>query len=83
MSPNELADLLEFDAPIEGINKEAAAMLRQQQAEIEALKDALSKVITISDRKHDAWDRAKELLEAKRMVAYSIGYEDATEAAKQ
>ena len=55
MNVNELADLIEFDAPIEGINKEAAAMLRQQQAEI-------------------------ELLEAKRMVAYSIGYEDGRKA---
>jgi hypothetical protein len=58
MSPNELADLLEFDAPIVGINKEAAAMLRKLQSDI-------------------------ELLEAKRVVAYSIGYEDAMEAAKQ
>jgi hypothetical protein len=58
MSPNELADLLEFDAPIEGINKEAAAMLRKLQSDI-------------------------ELLEAKRVVAYNIGYEDAMEAAKQ
>jgi hypothetical protein len=26
------------------------------------LKEALQAVITISDRKHDAWDKAKELL---------------------
>ena len=39
MNINELADCIEFDAPIMGINKEAATMLRQQQAEIEALKD--------------------------------------------
>ena len=58
MNVNELADLIEFDAPIEGINKEAAAMLRQQQAEI-------------------------ELLEAKRMVAYSIGYEDGRKEQKK
>ena len=32
------------------------------QAEIEALKEALKNIIVISDRKHDAWDRAKELL---------------------
>ena len=32
------------------------------RAEIEALKEALQAVITISDRKHDAWDKAKELL---------------------
>ena len=42
MNPNELADLLEFDAPIVGINKEAAAMLRQQQVEINALKELLN-----------------------------------------
>ena len=38
MNANELADCIEFDAPIMGINKKAATMLRQQQAEIEALK---------------------------------------------
>ena len=38
------------------------ARVQEQQAEIEALKDALQAVITISDRKHDAWDKAKELL---------------------
>ena len=38
MNVQELADCIEFDAPIVGINKEAATMLRQQQAEIEALK---------------------------------------------
>ena len=36
--------------------------VRSQQAEIEALKEALQAVITISNRKHDAWDKAKELL---------------------
>jgi len=41
MNVNELADLIEFDAPIVGINKQAAAMLRQQQAEIEALRNQL------------------------------------------
>lgn len=40
MNANELADLIEFDAPIVGINKEAATMLRQQQAEIAELKNA-------------------------------------------
>jgi hypothetical protein len=37
MNADELADLIEFDAPIMGLNKEAATMLRQQQAEIERL----------------------------------------------
>ena len=44
------------------ICREAYNKLNEQQAEIEALKDALQAVITISDRKHDAWDKAKELL---------------------
>jgi hypothetical protein len=35
---------------------------QEMQAEIEALKEALQAVITISNRKHDAWDKAKELL---------------------
>ena len=43
MNINELADCIEFDAPIMGINKEAATMLRAQQAEIEALKKDLLK----------------------------------------
>ena len=38
MNINELADCIEFDAPIMGINKEAATILRQQQGAIEALK---------------------------------------------
>jgi hypothetical protein len=38
MNINELADCIEFDAPIMGINKEAATMLRQQQAEIGCYK---------------------------------------------
>jgi hypothetical protein len=37
-------------------------IVKEMQAEIEALKEALQAVITISDRKHDAWDKAKELL---------------------
>ena len=35
MNINELADWIEFDAPIMGINKEAATILRQQQGAIE------------------------------------------------
>lgn len=59
MNVNELADLIEFDTPIVGINKEAATMLRQQHAEIEALRNQLW------DLKSEPWgfDRhpAKEL----------------------
>ena len=32
------------------------------RAEIEALKKVLQEVVRISDRKHNAWDKAKELL---------------------
>lgn len=35
---------------------------RKLEAEVEALKDSLKEIIAISDRKHDAWDKAKELL---------------------
>lgn len=45
--------------------KQAATMLRTipvLQAENEALRNSLKQVIRISDRKHDAWDKAKELL---------------------
>ena len=39
-------------------------MVRADKLAIEndALKVALMDIITISDRKHDAWDKAKELL---------------------
>jgi uncharacterized phage infection (PIP) family protein YhgE len=40
----------------------AIVMLRQQAQEIEKLKKVLKNIIDISDRKHDAWDEAKELL---------------------
>lgn len=71
MNANELAQ--EFEEYLKEIEElpwgnhqilcdQAADLLRQQQAEIEALKEALQAVITISDRKHDAWDKAKELL---------------------
>lgn len=33
-----------------------------QTQEIEQLKEVLEKIIVISDRKHDAWDQAKDLL---------------------
>ena len=41
MNANELADELENTYPFEGVMEVAAIMLRQQQAEIEALKDKL------------------------------------------
>ena len=47
MTANELADCIEFDAPIMGINKEAATMLRQQQAEIEKLSSELDRIVEL------------------------------------
>ena len=35
------------------------------EAENKRLREALKEVVTISDRKHDAWDRAKAALEEK------------------
>jgi hypothetical protein len=50
MNVNELADLIEFDAPIVGINKEAADMLRQLQAEC----DRLYRIIELNGK---VWER--------------------------
>ena len=65
MNALELADWLETYNWIPDdavwINK-ATTMLREQQAEIEALKKVLQEVVRISDRNHDAWNKAKELL---------------------
>jgi len=44
MKANELADLIEFDAPIVGINKEAAAMLRKQADQLAKYKQALESI---------------------------------------
>ena len=38
------------------------AAKQDSAAEIAELKEVMREVIRISDRKHDAWDRAKELL---------------------
>ena len=44
----------------------AVAILRKQAKEIEQLKKVLKEIIDISDRKHDVWDEAKELLQKER-----------------
>jgi FKBP-type peptidyl-prolyl cis-trans isomerase (trigger factor) len=44
MNVNELADLIEFDAPIVGINKQAAAMLRQQAEQLAKYKYVLESI---------------------------------------
>ena len=66
MTANELADKL--DNFYSYVNEpyllvKTSAMLRQQAQEIEQLKKVLKKIIDISDRKHDAWDEAKNLLQ--------------------
>ncbi len=39
--------------------------IAELEAELKALREALLEVVTISDRKHDAWDKAKALLKGK------------------
>lgn len=56
MNADELADLIEFDAPIMGLNKEAATMLRQLQAENEALKAFVKPIIAHGDDCIGNWD---------------------------
>jgi hypothetical protein len=74
MNAYELADCIEFDAPIVGINKEAADMLRQQQAEIDALKkfkadtDALDKNLFESvQRANQVWNEATKSILKKAL----------------
>lgn len=50
MNANELADLLEHGAYPTSTREQAATMLRQQQAEIEALKMMLANRNDIIDR---------------------------------
>ena len=65
MNANELADELENTYPFVGVMEVAATMLRQQQAEIEALKelntmlkDAIEKRIEIDANRYQ-WLRAE------------------------
>ena len=44
MNATELADLIEFDAPIEGINKEAADMLRKLQYQNDKYRQVLESI---------------------------------------
>lgn len=67
MNALELADELQNNPKLNWQMRiaEASTMLRTipvLQAENEALRNSLKQVIRISDRKHDAWDKAKELL---------------------
>ena len=71
MNVNELADLIEFEAPIVGINKEAAAMLRQQQAQIDKYKQALESIANEQvELSHDKikWQNADHIKWAKEAL---------------
>ena len=65
MNANELADELdycygkEYPCPV---SKEASTMLRQQQAEIEALKDALRMKVILNEHAQQSMKEYKELL---------------------
>ena len=65
MNANKLADELdycygkEYPCPV---SKEAATMLRQQQAEIEALKDALRMKVILNEHAQQSMKEYKELL---------------------
>ena len=62
MTANELADELEKRHLLGGYASEAATMLRQQQAEIEALKDALRMKVILNEHAQQSMKEYKELL---------------------
>ena len=57
MNANELADELENTYPFVGVMEVAATMLRQQQAEIEALKKNLDIALMMIDNRNDIIDK--------------------------
>ena len=63
MNANELAEIIEHleNARYTGASK-AAEMLRQQQAEIEALKDALRMKVILNEHAQQSMRGYKELL---------------------
>ena len=63
MNANELAEIIEHleNARYTGASK-AAEMLRQQQAEIEALKDALRMKVILNEHAQQSMKEYKELL---------------------
>ena len=60
MTANELADILENRCEEHQLN--ASYMLRQQQAEIEALKDALRMKVILNEHAQQSMKEYKELL---------------------
>lgn len=56
-------EMLQIDRDSAWANVHILERARQaQDAHLAAVKDAVAEVIRISDRRHDAWDRVKELL---------------------
>ena len=63
MNANELANLLEVDSWYKLVTREEiATMLRQQQAEIEALKDALRMKVILNEHAQQSMKEVKSLL---------------------
>ena len=79
MNANELADCIEFDAPIVGINKEAATMLRQQQAEIESLETE----IFVKDAIRKSYKEALEQIATGGIAGESTNYKDTVYVMRQ
>ena len=79
MNANELADCIEFDAPIVGINKEAATMLRQQQAEIESLETE----IFVKDAIRKSYKEALEQIATGEIAGESTNYKDTVYVMRQ
>ena len=59
------ADHVELLSELSAVKTEleqANRLINAQHQKVIALKQALEEIIRISDRKHNAWDKAKELL---------------------
>ena len=61
-SANLLRTIPALEAEIEALKQAKAHERMNYLFEIEALKKALKEIIAISDRNHNAWNKAKELL---------------------
>ena len=63
MNANELADLLDFDAKTLNWKSfaDAATMLRQQQAEIDALKKYIAESNALDKKLHESIQKANEV----------------------
>lgn len=51
------------DRPDEWIMQELERDAKSLEAKIEELEDCLRNIVRVSDRKHNYWERAKELLQ--------------------